>query len=26
MEGKLDGIIEGLLAEEEKRKLEENAQ
>lgn len=25
MEGKLDGIIEGLLAEEEKRKLEENA-
>ncbi len=26
MEGKLDGIIEALLAEEEKRKLEENAQ
>ena len=26
MEGKLDGIIEGLLVEEEKRKLEENAQ
>ena len=26
MEGKLDGIIEGLLAEEKKRKLEENAQ
>ena len=25
MEGKLDGVIEGLLAEEEKRKLEENA-
>ncbi len=25
MEGKLDAIIEGLLAEEEKRKLEENA-
>lgn len=25
MEGKLDGIIEGLLAEEEKRKLEEQA-
>ena len=23
MEGKLDGVIEGLLAEEEKRKLEE---
>ena len=25
MEGKLDGVIEGLLAEEEKRKLEETA-